>query len=185
MKGRCTMKDSHEQFLEDLLKKRIIYINGEITPEMSRKFGMAIVWLNARDNKSEISLYIDSGGGSAMAGLDMYDMIKHSKAPVVGTVYRHASSMASVILQACALRLAMPHAEILIHSLRINEMSLDKLDEDPEKALSQARERQRGIDAIYHVRTGRSIKEVRNKLKENKAMSVKEALAFGLIDEII
>ncbi len=179
------MRDTYKEFLEDLLKKRTIYLNGEITPEMAREFGMAIVWLNAKDDKSEISLYIDSGGGSAAAGLNMYDMVKHSKALVIGTVYRKASSMASVILQACDMRLAMRNADFLIHNLRIGEISLDKLDEDPEEALKQARGRQRSIDMIYLLRTKRTIKEVHSKLKENKVMSAEEALAFGLIDKII
>lgn len=53
---------------------------------MARDAGKAIVWLNAI-NKKEITLYIDSGGGEVQAGLDIYDMIKHSKAPVTGIVY--------------------------------------------------------------------------------------------------
>lgn len=92
---------------------------------MARDAGKAIVWLNAI-NKKEITLYIDSGGGEVQAGLDIYDMIKHSKAPVTGIVYRKANSMASVILQACVKRKAFENAEIIIHDISIRK-SLSEL----------------------------------------------------------
>lgn len=176
--------NTKEALLDLLEKKRVIYVNGKITPDTAREFGLAVMWLNAQ-NSNEIKLIIDSDGGSAAAGLDMYDMINFSKAPMTGIVYGYASSMASVILQACDKRYALPHANILIHYLRTSEIPLNEIDEDIEKALRFSRDRQNSINGIYGQTTGRSLEEIQDTLKKNKMMTAQEAMEFGLIDEII
>lgn len=171
--------------LIDLIQKsRTIYLNERITMEMTKDFGLAILWLNSQ-NDNEIKLVINCCGGSAPAGLDMYDMINFSTAPVVGIVAGCADSMASVVLQACTKRYALSHAGILIHNLRTREIPINDLDDDPEKALKRSRETQKSISDIYHKRTGKSLDEIQVALKADKSMTVKEALEFGLIDEII
>lgn len=171
--------------LEDLLSKRIIYLSGEITHEMASKFGKAVVWLNAQSSQKPISLYIDSAGGLASAGLDIYDMVRHSKAPITGIVYRRANSMASVILQGCVSREALPNAEILVHSVRLNELPLSNVEDDIDKALKKGRELQSTINEIFKNRTGLSIAVIKKMNRENKSMSSREALACGLIDKIL
>lgn len=178
------MLDRKEIALDLLQKKRTIYLNEDITPRESKEFGMAMMWLNAQSDE-EIKLVIDCTGGIVTAGLDMFDMIMFSNAPVAGIVYSRADSMASVILQACDKRYALPHARMLIHYLKTNEIPLNELDEEPEKALRSAKERQNSINEIYQKATGRSIEEIKSKMKENKSMTAMEALDFGLIDEII
>lgn len=173
-----------EALIELVQKRRIIYLDERITTETAKDFGLVIPWLNSQ-NDEEIKLIIDCGGGSAAAGLNMYDMVVFSNAPVVGIVYGQASSMASVILQACKKRYALPHAGVCIHYLKTYEIPLNDLDEDPEKALKSVRERQKSVNDIYHKRTGKSLEEIKIALKEDKLLSAKEALEFGLIDEII
>lgn len=176
--------NTKEALLDLLEKKRVIYVHEKITPGMAREFGFAVMWLNAQ-NSNEIKIIIDSDGGSAAAGLDMYDMIKFSKAPVTGVVYGYASSMASVILQACDKRYALPHANILIHYLKTYEIPLNEIDEDIEKAIRFSRDRQNSINGIYGQTTGKSLEEIQEALKKGEMMTAKEALEFGLIDEII
>lgn len=176
---------SKKEAIIDLIQKsRTIYLDERITAETAKEFGLAMAWLNSQ-NDEEVKLIIDCGGGSATAGLNMYDMVMFSNAPVVGIVYGQASSMASVILQACKKRYALQHAGLCIHYLKTYEIPLNDLDEDPEKALKSVRERQKSINDIYHKRTCKSFEEIKLALKEDKLLSSKEALEFGLIDEII
>lgn len=174
-----------DRALEDLLSKRIIYLSGEVTAEMANRFGKAVVWLNAQSSKKPITLYIDSAGGLVSAGLDVYDMVKHSKAPITGIVYRRAYSMASVILQGCASREALPNAELLIHSIRLNELPLSNVEDDIDKALKRGRELQHSVNEIYKNRTGCSIPMIKKMNRENKYITTTEALELGLIDKIL
>lgn len=127
-----------KDLLSDMLRKGIVYIEGMITNDTAREFCMAIAWLESQ-NHEKAKLYLDSIGGNVVAGLDMYDMLRHTKISVTGIVCRQAHSIASVILQGCAKRYALAHAEIQIHSLRVSEMSLDKYDADINVALDRAR----------------------------------------------
>lgn len=170
---------------EDLLSKRILYLSGEINSEMASKFGKAVVWLNAQESEEDITLYIDSNGGAVTPGLDIYDMIRHSKAPITGIVYRRAYSMASVILQGCVHRYALPHAEILVHGIRLGELSLIDIEDDIDKTLKRSRALQHAVNEIYKNRIGCSIKIIQRMNRLNERVSAQEALAQGLIDKLI
>jgi ATP-dependent Clp protease protease subunit len=82
--GRWNMNASskfRERFELNLLQRRILYINGEITDQLASDIGAAIVWLNTLSGEP-ITIYVDSPGGKASAGLDIVDAIKNSTAPV-------------------------------------------------------------------------------------------------------
>lgn len=128
-----------KDLLSDMLSKGIIYIEGVITSDTAREFCMAVAWLESQ-NREKAKLYLDSKGGNVIAGLDMYDMLRHTKVSFDGIVCRQAHSIASVILQGCTRRYALAHAEIKIHSLKVSELSLDKYDEDIDGALAVAKE---------------------------------------------
>lgn len=110
---------NRDKFMDDLLRKRLIYLDGEVTHDMAKRIGSSILWLNAEDDTSEIILYINSSGGKVAAGLHLYDIVKHSKAPVTGIVYRLANSMAAIVLQACKKRKALRHSEIVLHNILV------------------------------------------------------------------
>lgn len=216
-----------KDLVSDMLVKGILYVEGSITNDTAREFCMAVAWLESQ-NREKAKLYLDSIGGNVIAGLDMYDMLRHTKVSVEGIVCRQAHSIASVILQGCDKRYAMKYSEIQIHSLKMGELSLDKYDEDIDSALAVAkeevgvlaekipliggnvgkisdllnsfvgkieeglsktmggaREKQQAMVDIYKLRTGKSESEIREVLRKDKSMSAQEALAFGLIDEII
>lgn len=181
----CQVNDvTREKFLDDLLKKRTLYIEGEVTQEMAKWIGSSILWLNAQDDTSEITLYINSGGGTVTAGLDLYDIVRHSKAPITGIVFRCANSMASIVLQACKTRKAMRHSSIVLHNIKINRQ-WHKFEEDLENALHDTKRDQQSIYEILTERTGRTMEEVIKACREAKEMTSEEAKEFGLIDEVI
>ena len=78
------LKDLETRFIEDLLNKRIIYLEGGIDQEAAKNVGKALLWLNTQDSTKEITLYIDSVGGNVEAGLGIVDMIKNIHAPGMG-----------------------------------------------------------------------------------------------------
>lgn len=175
---------TEERFLNDLLNKRIVYLEGEISYEEAEKIGTAIIWLNAQNDSSEIILYIKSYGGTVAAGLDIYDIVRHSKAPVTGIVYSSANSVATVVLQACKMRKALRHSEIIIHNIKITE-EWQEFEENLEKTLKDTKIRQQRIYEIFSERTGKTIEEIKKACRERKTMTAEEAKEFGLIDEVI
>ncbi len=152
---------------------------------MSEDLSKAILWLNAQSTEDPITLYIDSTGGSVTPGLAMYDMIRHSKAPVNAVVIE-ASSMAAVILQACKKRSALPHSTVLVHSISLAENTrLCDVEDNIDKALARSRKNQLMIDEIYHKRAGISLSMLRKMNRRDKSLNAKEALELNLIDEIL
>ena len=185
MSGESREKLEKDQILSDLLRKRVVYIDGSICGDMARDVGLAITWLNEKSPTVPITIYIDSSGGETVAGLHIYDAIRSSRAPTAGIVYRRANSAASIILQGCTKRQIMRNAGVLIHYMWIPETQLNILEDDPEKVLQRARHLQRRFNEVYKERTGKSIAEIEGLLRAEKLMTAEEALAFGLVDEII
>lgn len=172
------------KFFEDAIKARTLYIYGEINSDLAARIGKAIVWLNSIDNAKEIVSYIESSGGDVRAGLDIYDIIKHSRAPVTGIVYRMANSMAAVILQACKTRKAMPHSEILAHGINVRRPLYD-LENNAKEVLKGSKYLQKRIEKIISQRTGLTLEKTRKLLREGKSLRPSEAKEIGLIDEIV
>lgn len=172
------------------LKQRTILISGEITDEFATEFGLAIGRLNQRSLSREIKLIIDCQEGRAGAGLTMYDTVKFSNAPILGIVCGKSHTIASLVLQACERRYALPHAEIWPRHLSVAKeipasVSINDLDESADNFLKLIRCQQKDINEIYHRSTGKPLHAIRTALRDTKPMSAEEALDFGLIDKII
>ncbi len=172
-----------------LLKKRIIYLNERVSEQEASRVSEAIIVLNA-ESSVPITLYINSNGGNIDAGLSIYDMLRHSVAPIIGIVQQKAYSAASVVLQGCSVRKALKHAQILIHNGSIGmDKKFDDIQADTEKEIRAAIEdsikKRAFMHAIYAERTGKRVEEIRQLCLIDKPVYADEALAFGLIDEII
>ncbi|MBI1754953.1 ATP-dependent Clp protease proteolytic subunit [Candidatus Azambacteria bacterium] len=172
------------RFEEDLLQKRTIYLWGDVTANEANRIGKLILWMNAKSESEQIILYLSTPGGDVTPALDVYDIIRHSRAPVEGRVYRMAKSAGALVLQACASRKAMPHAEIMMHSISVRK-KLFELEEDSEKALKDAKWLQQRTFEIFQERTKRPLEELKRVFREEKSFNAQEALEFGLIDEIL
>lgn len=178
-------KDMKLRFEKDLLKKRTLYLIDEIDSGVADRLSAGILWLNAK-NKDEITIYINSLGGGVAAGLDIFDIINHSKAPITGIVYRQANSMAIIVLQACKKRKAMKHSVFSFHNLRMNiRKEWDEYEKTMEKNLQDIKKDQEDYNNIIFQRSGIKIEIIEQWCKEKKVLSVEEALSFNLIDEII
>ena len=101
-----------------LTQQRQILMLGEVNSQMQEMVCTTLLLLNAQ-SEALITLCFDSGGGSLLLAMYIYDAIKHSKAPVHGLVTVTAQSAAFDVLQACTRRLAYPNATLMTHSVEI------------------------------------------------------------------
>lgn len=170
-----------------LLEARIIDLTDEINAEMAMYVRVALAMLQT-EGSPDIEVHITSNGGLTGVSFDLVDLFRHYPGKVTGKVFGFARSAAATILQGCDVRLASPHACILVHH-STGRVSFDEL-EDPEK-LKKLRENRREeterMYGIYLSRTGDKLN--RDKLaqfcQEEREMYASEALEFGLIDDII
>lgn len=180
------LTDMKLQFTQDLLKKRELYLLGEINPSEMSRITASLLWLNARsDKKEEIKFYINSEGGEAVAGLNMYDALRLSRADITGIVVGQANSMASVVLQACKKRQAMKHTCLLLHTLTVRKSLYELNNINIEKSLKGTMKLQEAIFKILSDRSGKKIREIKKLCEESRALSAEEAKEMNLIDEII
>lgn len=181
-----TLRDEMElKFGKDLLEKRIIHLTGKITPTQADRIIFSIAWLNARSSE-EITLYIKSDGGEVLPGLQIYDSVRLSVAPVTGIVLGEANSMASVVLQGCRTRKAVSHACIIMHYINVTRSLNELIDEQKRHdSLAKSWEYQNSIFSILVKRSGVNIEPLEKLCKGSVVLSAEEAKKLNLIDEII
>ena len=167
-----------------LLRDRIVFLGGEITDDQANLVAAQLLFLEAEDPGKEINLYINSPGGSVTAGLAIYDTMEFVKCEVSTLCVGQAASMAAVLLAAGAKgrRYSLPHGRVLIHQLS-GGFSGQATDIE-----IQAREALRLRDAINNIlarHTGQSVKQIEKDTDRDTFLGPKEALEYGLIDEIL
>lgn len=179
-----------KKFYEMLLAKRQVPLFGQINRENFERVCTAITFLNAESN-DEIKLLISSGGGDVDLGLNIYDVLLISHAPITGIVVGAAHSMAGVVLQGCTKRVMTPNAELLAHTVCRDDVEIFLTtfgDLDVEKMrehLAGGVRRMRKVCEIFAKRTGRPVGEIIELLNAGKTLRAHEALAEGLIDAIV
>lgn len=171
---------------EKLLERHIIDLEGEVKDVMVIYVREAIMRLIA-DGSPPITVCLTSSGGSVDIGLDIYDFLRLYKGKKTGIVAGYSQSMAAIILQACDVRQCMRHSSVLIHHVQRRKVSLDDLRSPGKikKVRDDLEKSQEKLYAILEKRTGKSRKEITDVCAKDTDMTSEEALAFGLIDEII
>jgi len=167
-----------------LLKDRIIMVSGEVNDDMANAIIAQLLFLDAQDPEKDIYMYINSPGGSVSAGLAIYDTMNYIKSDVRTIVIGIAASMGAFLLSSGTQgkRCALSNAEVMIHQvlggaqgqatdIKIHTEHILKL----KKKLNQ----------ILANNTGKSINKITKDCERDNFMSAKEALKYGLIDEII
>ena len=170
----------------NLLLKDSLWLGGKVDGDMADYVGESFAKLMAR-GAPPITVYITSSGGSVTVGLDIYDMLSVYPGRVKGVVAAFARSIAVVILQACTTRTAFEHARILIHHISTQEITLDEMRswKKKQEILADMEKNQERLYRILSRRTGKPVADIRRTCKKNKDMTAREALAFGLIDDIM
>ena len=167
-----------------LLKERIIFLPTFIEDELANLVIAQMLFLEAEDPDKDIYLYINSPGGSVTAGMAIYDTMQYVK-PAISTICMgQAASMGALLLCAGARgkRFALPHARIMIHQ-PLGGVQGQATDID-----IQAREILRIREQLNNVlvkHTGQSIKKIEKDTDRDMFMTGKQAVEYGLVDEVI
>lgn len=167
-----------------LLKDRIIFIGSPIDDDVANVVVAQLLFLAAQDADKDISLYINSPGGSVTAGLGIYDTMQFIKPDVSTICVGMAASMGSLLLTAGAKgkRFALPNSEVMIHQPLggVRGQATDiKIHAD---WILKTKEK---LNQIYVHHTGQPIDKIERDTDRDNFMSAEEAKAYGLIDEVI
>ena len=167
-----------------LLKDRIIFLGGEIDDDSANLVVAQMLFLEMEDPESDIMLYINSPGGSVTAGMAIYDTMRYLKCEVSTLCIGMAASMGAFLLAAGAKgkRKALPHAEIMIHQPLGGARGQAT---DIQIQAEQILKIKKTLNELLAQNTGKPLKTIEKDVERDHYMSAKEALAYGLIDEII
>lgn len=167
-----------------LLKERIVFLGGVIDDTMANLVIAQLLFLDSEDPKKDISLYVNSPGGSVTAGLAIVDTMNHIKANVSTTCVGIAASMGAVILASGVKgkRYILPNSEVMIHqpSSGVEGQATDIAI--TAKHILKTRE---NLNKILSKTTGQSLAQIEKDVERDFFMSAEEAKKYGLVDEIV
>ncbi len=167
-----------------LLKERIIFITGGIDENVADLVIAQLIFLEYEDPEKDITIYVNSPGGYVSAGLAIYDTIQFIKPDVSTICVGQAASMGAVILAAGTKgkRFALPHSRIMIHQ------PLGGATGQAADIAIQAKEIIKIKDTLSELlskHTGKRKATIRKDTDRNNHMDAKEAIKYGLIDEVL
>lgn len=166
-----------------LLKERIVFLGGPIDDDVANLVIAQLLFLEAEDPKKDISLYINSPGGSVTATLAMVDTMNHVK-PAVSTVcVGMAASGAAILLSAGerGKRFALPNAEVMIHQPHGGAEGQATDIEITAKQIIKLRER---LNRILAKNTGQTLEKIEKDVERDFFMTADEAKKYGLVDQV-
>jgi ATP-dependent Clp protease protease subunit len=169
-----------------LLNDRIIFLGGGVSDTMANLVVAQLLFLANEDPKAEISMYVNSPGGSVSAGLGIVDTMRFVPCPVATYIIGQAASMGSVI--ACSgtkgRRFALPHAENLMHQPLIGGVIEGQATDLEIHAKHILRLRDK-LYALYSDNTGQTKQRIHDDCDRDKWLNAPEMLAYGLIDKVL
>jgi len=168
-----------------LLKDNIIFIGTPIDDNIANLVTAQLLFLEAEDPEKDISLYINSPGGSITAGLAIYDTIQFIRPDVTTICIGQAASMGALLLCAGAKekRFALPNSRILIHQPSMGGLSGQASDID-----IHAKEILRLRDITSHIlaeHTGQPLEKIERDVERDYIMRAEEARDYGVVDQVI
>ena len=167
-----------------LLKDRIIFLGSPVDDNVANVMIAQLLFLEAEDPESDISLYLNCPGGLVTSGMAIYDTIQYLKPDVQTICIGQATSMGAVLLAAGAegKRQALPHARIMIHQI------MGGFSGQAEDIDIQAKEIIRMTDILNEVlarHTGRKIEQIAEDTQRDFYFSSQEAKEYGIIDQVM
>jgi ATP-dependent Clp protease protease subunit len=167
-----------------LLNERIVFLGQPVDDQIANLIVAQLLHLESVDPQKDISIYINSPGGSIYAGLAIYDTMQFIKPDVSTICCGIAMSMGSLLLAGgkAGKRLSLPNSRILIHQPSAGFEGQSSDIEIHAREILKTRER---IDQIYAHHTGRPIEEVHRDMERDHFFRPDEAQEYGLIDRVI
>ena len=167
-----------------LLKDRIVFVGGEIDDDMANAIVAQLLFLQAQDAEKEVSMYINSPGGSVTAGLAILDTMKMVKCPVATYCVGQAASMGAILLASGekGRRYALPHARIMVHQPWGGAQGKASDIEITAREILRLKEMLNGILAES---AGKTLESVTNDTDRDHFMSAEEAKTWGIVDKVL
>jgi ATP-dependent Clp protease protease subunit len=167
-----------------LLKERVIFLVGPVNDQMANLIVAQLLFLESENPDKDISLYINSPGGSVSAGLAIFDTMQFIKPEVSTLCTGIAASMGAFLLAAGAKgkRFSLPNSRVMIHQPSGGSQGMASDIEIQAKEILYLRHR---LNAIMAERTGQSIEQVAKDTDRDRFMSAEEAVEYGMIDQVL
>ena len=168
-----------------LLKDNIIFLGRAVDDDVASLIIAQMLFLEAENPEKDISLYINSPGGSISSGLAIYDTMQYIKPDVATYCVGQAASMAAVLLAAGAKgkRTLLPNSRVLIHQPWLSGLQGQQTDiEIHAKDMFMMRDK---MDEILAFHTGKSKEEVHRDTERDRILAAKEAVEYGLADRLM
>ena len=167
-----------------LLKERVIFIVGPIEDHMANLIVAQLLFLESENPDKDISVYINSPGGSVTAGLAIYDTMQFIKPDISTLCIGQAASMGAVLLAAGTngKRYSLPHSRVMIHQPLGGYQGQASDIEIHAKEILKIREQ---LNQLLADHTGQDIATIDNDTERDNFMGAEEAVEYGLIDEVL
>ncbi|MEV6322258.1 ATP-dependent Clp protease proteolytic subunit [Nocardia sp. NPDC051787] len=169
---------------ERLLRERIIFLGTQVDDDIANKLCAQILLLSAEDPTKDISLYINSPGGSVTAGMAIYDTMQFAECDIATYGMGLAASMGQFLLTAGTKgkRYALPHARIMMHQ---PSAGIGGSAADIAIMAEQFAHTKRELNELQALHTGKSVEQVTNDADRDRWFTASEALEYGFIDHVI
>ncbi len=167
-----------------LLKERIIFIGDEVTDSSANVIIAQLLYLQFENKAQDISLYVNSPGGSVTAGLAIYDTMQFVTCPIATYCLGQAASMGAVLLAAGTKgkRYALPHARLMIHQPWGGARGTAA---DVEIAAGEIKRLKSLLNTVMAFHTGKTPEQIERDTDRDFFMSAVEAKEYGLVDHVI
>ena len=167
-----------------LLNERIIFLGTPIDDQIANLIVAQLIHLESEDPDKDISVYVNSPGGSVYAGMAIYDTMQFIKPDVATICCGVAMSMGALLLAGGAKgkRMSLPNSKILIHQV---SSGFSGQATDIEIHAREIIDMRRRLDEIIAHHTGQPIEKVRQDTERDYFMSAKEAMEYGIVDQVI
>jgi ATP-dependent Clp protease protease subunit len=167
-----------------LLKERVIFMVGPVNDQMANLIVAQLLFLESENPDKDISLYINSPGGSVSAGLAIFDTMQFIKPDVSTLCTGMAASMGAFLLAAGAKgkRFSLPNSRIMIHQPSGGSQGQASDIEIQAKEILYLRHR---LNSILAERTGQTIEQIAKDTDRDRFLSSEEAAEYGLIDKVL
>jgi ATP-dependent Clp protease, protease subunit len=167
-----------------LLKERIVFVTGEVEDHMANLIVAQLLFLEQEDPKKDIQMYINSPGGSVVAGMAIYDTMQFIKCDVSTICTGMSASMGAILLSAgtAGKRFALPNSSVMIHQ---PSAGTEGKVTDMEIMLQLFVKNKKSLTEILAKHTKQKVDKVAKDMERDYWMSAEEAVKYGLVDKVI
>ena len=166
-----------------LLKDRVVFLRGEVNQTLANSIVAQLLFLEMEDPDAEISMYINSPGGSVTDGMAIYDTMRYIKSKVRTVCLGMAASMGAFLLMAGepGMRMALPNSEIMIHQ---PSGGASGQATDVQLHAQWLMRTKNKMNTLMSEMTGQPLEKIQQDVERDYFMTAKEALEYGIVDQI-